>query len=145
LKDSAITGAALSATTTLAILAASANENDGCWGAINNVSHIVDGDDVTYGDQFLPRESAIGVGINAVAMGTWALIYTGLFRSFRFPKSLAPAIALTIGAYITDYYIVPKQYTPGIEKKISRNAIYTIYGVMALTLALAPLWKRRVN
>jgi hypothetical protein len=143
LKDTARTGAALSATTSVALLVASANENDGCWGAINSVSHIVDGDDVNYSDNFSRRDSLIGLGINAVAMLTWAMIYDAVFGSIRFPKSLGTAAVVTAAAYAIDYHVVPDRYSPGIEKKISRNAIYAVYVVLALTLSLAPFWNRK--
>jgi hypothetical protein len=138
LKDSLTTGSLLSATTTVAVLAASANENRGSWGAVNSISHIVDGDDVTYGDEFSFRGSSIGVGINATAMVVWAIIHRVLFGKVKFPGSLATAAALTAGAYVIDYHIVPKQFSPGIEKKISRNAIYCIYAIMALTVSCFP-------
>jgi len=143
LINGAKTGTILTLTTTAAILAATLNERKGAWGAINNVCHMFDGDDVEYSDEFSPRESSIGLAVNATAMGTWAVMYHVLFGKITIPKSFLTAALFTAGAYTVDYYIVPDRYTPGIEHKISKRAIFAIYLVLALTLALAPLWSRK--
>ncbi len=143
LKNTLRNGAVLTVATTAAILTASANENKGSWGALNSVSHIVDGDEKTYGDEFSPRDSTIGFAINSSAMFAWGMLYDLAFGQIPFPKSLASASIFTAGAYLVDYYIVPKQYTPGIEKKISKNAIFCMYAVIVVTLALSPRWNKR--
>jgi hypothetical protein len=143
LVNGAKTGAALTAVTTAHLLAASANETDGAWGAINNISHIVDGDDVEYSNDFSTRDSSVGLAINGTAMFIWGWLYELVFGRVEFPQSIATATVFTAGAYAVDYYIVPKQYTPGIEHKISKNAIITAYVLMGLVLALAPFWTRR--
>jgi hypothetical protein len=140
LRDTCAIGAALTGTTTLAVLAASGTENAGSWGAINSVSHIVDGDDVQYENCFSVRDSLIGLGINSTAMFSWAFLYSGLFGSIRWPKTLLSGTAMAAAAYVTDYYIVPKRYTPGIEKKIGPKSIFVVYAIIAITLALSPLY-----
>jgi hypothetical protein len=143
LLNGARTGAVLTATTTASIMIADTLENGAAWSAVNNVSHIVDGDDKVYSGEFSPRDSSIGLAINATAMGTWAILYEGIFGAVQFPKSLITSALFTSGAYAVDYYIVPDQYTPGIEHKISKRAIFVTYAIMALTLAFSPLWNRR--
>ncbi len=133
-------GLALSLTTALALLYASSQENNGPWGAFNYVCHMVDGDDAIYSDGFQPRESLLGLALNASAMAAWGVIYDFLFGGADLPGSLFTAALVTVGAYFIDYHLVPKRFTPGIENKISKNAIYRVYGVLALTLALSPLW-----
>jgi predicted transglutaminase-like protease len=76
-------------------------------------------------------------------MLVWGIIYIVLFGRLSMPKSLAAASLITGGAYVLDYHLVPKQYTPGIEKKISKKAIFFTYVVMAATLALSPAINRR--
>jgi hypothetical protein len=135
-------GSLLTLTTTAAILAVSANENDGAWGAINSISHMVYGDDEAYSNSFEPKQSSIGIAINGTAMVVWAIIYEVLFGKVKFPRSAATAAAYTAGAYIVDYYLVPKQYTPGIEQKISKKGIFGIYAILALTLFATSFWSR---
>jgi hypothetical protein len=143
LVNGARTGAALSLTSAAALLVLSANENDGQWGAINSISHIVDGDSRVYTDSYDGRSSAIGLTINTVAMMTWGSVYEAAFGKVELPTSLCAAAALTGAAYLLDYHIVPPRYTPGIERKISKKAVFTAYGIMALTLALSPLFRHR--
>jgi hypothetical protein len=134
-----------SVTTTTAMIAASANENDGPWGAVNNVCHIVDGDDARYKDAFDSRDSVVGMALNSSAMASWSVLYELLFGRVPFGPSLLAGAATAAGAYLVDYHVVPKRFTPGIEHKISRNAIFSIYVVLGLTYALSPLWKKGQN
>ena len=143
LADGAKQGVILAAATATTVAAADYLENGAAWGAINSISHIVDGDRKEYGSTFSPRDSAIGLGINSFAMLVWGIIYIVLFGRLSMPKSLAAASLITGGAYVLDYHLVPKQYTPGIEKKISKKAIFFTYVVMAATLALSPAINRR--
>jgi hypothetical protein len=143
LINGAKNGAALIVTTTTSLLLASANENDGAWGAINNVSHIVDGDETVYGDRFSMRDSSVGLAINSTAMLVWGLIYEVFFGRIELPRSLVSASFFAVAAYLVDYHLVPKRLTPGIEHKISRNSVYFMYLVIVFTLFLSPRWTRR--
>ena len=45
-------------------------------------------------------------------------------------------------AYFIDYKVVPKQLTPGIEKRLSHRSVLLAYAALALGLALSPVWNK---
>lgn len=136
------TGLALSLTTTAAIAIASHKENNSPWAALNCVAHIIDGDDKDQPLGFTPRETGLGLAVNATAMALWGVLYHGALSVTRTRSTpLTAALATTI-AYIIDYKIVPKRFTPGIEKRLSQTAILTAYAVLGATLAASPQWNK---
>jgi hypothetical protein len=50
-------------------------------------------------------------------------------------QPILDAAAVTAGAYITDYYLVPKRFTPGFEKRVSGKSLFAIYVALAVGLA----------
>jgi hypothetical protein len=42
-------------------------------------------------------------------------------------------------AYLTDYYLVPRRFTPGFELSLSRRSFPWIYGALAVGMLL-PEW-----
>ena len=83
--------------------------------------------------------TGMGLLFKSAAAMFWAGLYEKWFAP-RIGKSLqrsalrplVGAAAVTAGAYITDYYLVPKRLTPGFEKRVSGKALATIYGALAL-------------
>ena len=137
------TGVMLSMSTTAAILIASAWENNAPWAALNCVAHIVDGDERAQPQDFAVRESGLGVAVNAAAMGAWAVLYEGALEVTGAKSTVWTAVSAAACAYVIDYYVVPKRYTPGIEKRLSGRGIAFAYGVLAATLALSGTWHKR--
>ncbi|CAI07401.1 hypothetical protein ebA2309 [Aromatoleum aromaticum EbN1] len=58
---------------------------------------------------------------------------------FRSARRSARGAAVAAGAYVTDYYLVPKRFTPGYEKRLSGQSLALIYGALALGLAAGAL------
>jgi hypothetical protein len=53
------------------------------------------------------------------------------------------AVAVSAGAYVTDYYLIPKRFTPGYEMRLSGRAMALIFGALALGLAGGTLLERK--
>ena len=134
------TGLALAATTNAAIMLASDKENGSPWAALNSVAHIVDGDDKEQPMDYSQRESLLGVAVNGTAMSAWGVLYEGALAVTHTKSSPLTAILATVTAYVIDYKIVPKRYTPGIENRLSQTSVLLAYAGMAVTFALSPLW-----
>jgi len=137
------TGFALAVTTNAAIMLASDKENGSPWAAINAIAHIVDGDEKAQPLDYSSRESALGIGINGTAMATWGVLYEGALLVTRTKSSPLTAVLAATTAYVTDYKVVPKQFTPGIEKRLSQKSIGIIYAVLAATFALSETWNKK--
>ena len=116
------TGFVLAAATNAAIMLASDKENNAPWAALN--------------------ESWLGIGVNGTAMCAWGVIYEGALLVTKTRSNLLTALLGTTVAYFIDYKLVPPQFTPGIEKRVSHNAVLAAYAGIALGFALSPLWNK---
>lgn len=134
------TGFALAATTTAVIMLASDRENGSPWAAVNSVAHIVDGDDVVQPTEYAPRESWLGIGVNGTAMCVWGVLYEAGLQVTGAKSGVLPAIVGTLASYFIDYKVVPKQYTPGIEARLSPQSVWAAYAALGVTLTLSGLW-----
>ena len=112
------------------------------WAALNCVAHIVDGDDKEQPAEYSPRESRLGILVNGTAMSAWGVLYEGALLVTNTKSSLLTAVLATAAAYVIDYKIVPKQFTPGIEKRLSPQSVLASYAAMTAMFALSPLWNR---
>ena len=136
------TGFVLAAATNAAIMLASDKENNAPWAALNCVAHIIDGDEKVQPTAYSPRESWLGIGVNGTAMCAWGVIYEGALLVTKTRSNLLTALLGTTVAYFIDYKLVPPQFTPGIEKRVSHNAVLAAYAGIALGFALSPLWNK---
>ncbi len=136
------TGLVLAAATNAAIMLASDRENNAPWAALNCVAHIIDGDDKVQPTAYSPRESWLGIGVNGTAMCAWGVLYEGALLVTKTRSSVFTALLGTAIAYFIDYKVVPTQFTPGIEKRISHNSVLAAYAAIALGFALSPLWNK---
>ncbi len=134
------TGLALAATTTAVIMLASDKENGSPWAAVNSVAHIVDGDDVVQPTEYSPRESWLGILVNGTAMCAWGVLYEGALQVTGAKSTVLTALLGTAASYVIDYKVVPKQYTPGIENRLSPQSVGLAYAALGVTLALSGLW-----
>jgi hypothetical protein len=139
------TGLVLAATTTATIMLMSDTENGAPWAAINAVTHIVDGDDVTQPQVFSPRESGLGIVINGTAMSAWGILYEGALALTKTRSNLLTGGLAAAIAWVIDYKVVPPRFAPGIEKKLSRNGIFVSYAIMGITFGLSSLWNKQKN
>jgi len=137
------TGLALAAATNAVIMLASDRENGSPWAALNCVAHIVDGDDKQQPTGYSPRESRLGIFVNGTAMSAWGVLYEGALLVTRTKSSPLTAALATAAAYFIDYKVVPKQFTPGIEKRLSSQSVLAAYAAMAVIFALSPLWNKK--
>ena len=136
------TGFVLAATTNAAIMLASDKENGSPWAALNSVAHIVDGDEKEQPAAYSPRESLLGITVNGTAMCAWGVLYEGALLVTKTRSSMLTALLGTTAAYLIDYKVVPKQFTPGIEKRLSHNSVLLAYAALAFGFALSPVWNK---
>jgi hypothetical protein len=144
--DSVRTGAIAGGATTATVVALGQVEDGEAVAPVNAISHIVWGDEAA--EQTAPsvKYTAVGLALNAAAIVGWAAVYH-LVRSLRRkPRPLdavTDAAGVTAAAYATDYYVVPKRFTPGFEKRLSGRSLAITYGVLAAGLALGGLAARK--
>lgn len=146
-KDTLKSGLVASAATTLAVNALGEMEEGNAISPINAVSHILWGNRAARQSEASIKYTLSGGLLNTAAIVGWAGVHRILFGRRRMTPTVAGAIAQGCAtsalAYVTDYYIVPKRFTPGFEKRLSNGALLAVYGTLALALAAGNLKGRR--
>lgn len=122
---------------------------------LNATSHIAWGDKAAKEDEADAKHTAVGAGLNAAAMYAWSAVLEGAFGKWvrraeqdgtsPLLRAAVAGASVSALAYVTDYYVVPKRFTPGFEKRLSPWALATTYGVLAASLAVGSLWAQRTE
>jgi len=114
---------------------------------LNATSHILWGEQATWRNQPTLKYTGVGVLLTYGAAVFWAALYEKLFgRARRSARSQHPvaegalraiggAAAVSAGAYVTDYHLMPRRLTPGYERRVSGKSLATIFAALALGLA----------
>lgn len=134
-----VSGAAAGVATTVTALLAGRREAGSYAAPLNATSHAVWGEAAARQDDVSLKYTGVGLLFNCAASLFWAGFYEKWFASGAGRRQrramfrpLMGAAAVTAGAYVTDYYLVPKRLTPGFEKRVSGKSLATIYGALAL-------------
>lgn len=128
-------------------------EDDSFAAPINATSHVVWGDEAAQKDKPSLKYTFTGFLLNHASAIFWALLYEKFFgrrrvayASARRPvpeksltRPLVGAAAVTAAAYVTDYYLIPKRFTPGFEKRLSGKSLAAIFVTLAVGLAVCDL------
>jgi hypothetical protein len=135
--DGVVSSAAVAATAALR----SQVEGRSIWKPINAVSHIVWGWHAAKRRELSARYTGTGLILNLAACVFWAACYQAWRRAM--PRKNSPSTAAVVGigtsalAYITDYHVVPRRFTPGFELSLSRGSFPWIYGALAIGMILS--------
>ena len=125
IKRSLVSGTVSGITTSLAAALAGKRENASYAAPLNATSHILFGDEAARHNRASLKYTGTGFLLNHAATIMWAAVYEkwvepAVARWFARRPNLAPlapavsAVAVSAGAYVTDYYLVPKRFTPGL-------------------------------
>ncbi len=144
--DSVRSGVLAAAATTAAAGICGQLEGRQPIGPINAVSHILWGDRAARQTKFSLKHTLTGAALNAAAVTSWALLQELVFgrkqRRSTVGEAVTEGATVSALAYVTDYYLVPDRLTPGFEKRLSNKSLGTIYGVLAISLAIGALARR---
>lgn len=113
------------------------------WKPVDAISHIVWGPAAGSQRECTLRYTGLGLLLNGVACAFWSWLYE---RRRRFTGGLRTvvsdalyAIGTSAFAYVTDYHVVPRRFTPGFELILPRRSFPWLYGALALGLMI-PTW-----
>lgn len=100
---------------------------------INATSHITWGEEAARQNKASLKYTGMGALLNYGGSVFWALFYAGLTSRRHTPgRALLHGGIISTAAYITDYHVVPRRFTPGFEKRLPGKLlalIYTAFGV----------------
>ncbi len=105
---------------------------------INGISHIVWGPQAGNAQTVSVKYTVVGLTLNAIACWFWAALYRWGSRTAgtSSPEAVAGAAGIAALAYITDYHVVPRRFTPGFELCLSRRSFPWLYAALAAGLFL---------
>ena len=133
-----IIGAVSSLAVTVTAMVCGRAEGQSGWRPINAISHIAWGRKAAQKNLLTARYTGMGLLLNGLACGFWAWLYRHCRRSMRSPDSfllsVGSGVAISALAYVTDYYVVPRRFTPGFELTLSRRSFPWLYGALAVGL-----------
>jgi hypothetical protein len=139
--DTVKTGLLAGAGTTVAVMACGKAEAQGGIAPLNAVSHIPFGDKAARQDQASLKYTLTGLLLNMAAVSGWAAMQQWLVRRNKrsLLTHLAAGATTAATAYVVDYHVVPKRFTPGFEERLSPRSLAVVYGVLAVSLAAGSL------
>lgn len=133
-----ITGAASGVLSHLAAAAACGVRKGNSDLAMHAVSHIAWNDDPASHKGRHTHNLVIGSALHHGASLFWAVFFEALFGK-RAERNTASALVggatIATAAYVTDYHIVSKRFSPGFEAHASNRALFWIYAALAAGLA----------
>lgn len=112
--------------------------------ALNATSHVVWGEQAAMRNAPSLKYTAIGYVANHGASIFWAMFYELLgWRGKRTPaRALTDGALVAATAYVVDYHVVPKRFTPGFEKRLPNSALAAVYAALALGMSMRDLLRR---
>lgn len=156
---SVVSGTVAAMVMTLAASLAGKRETDSYAAPLNATSHILWGDQAARHDETSLKYTLTGFLLNHGAAIFWAALYEKWFAgsarraaqgssAMGGQSALRPLVGaalVTAGAYITDYHLVPRRFTPGFEMRLSGRSLALIYGTLALGLAATTIMRQGRN
>jgi len=142
----ALTSGAIAGTAASLAAAVAGRREAGSYAApLNATSHIVWGDRAALRNRPSLKYTATGIALTFGAAVFWASLYEKLFgRTEDAPPrhplaTLGGAALVSAGAYVIDYHLIPRRFTPGYEQRVSGRALAGIFAALALGLAARDL------
>ena len=148
LREGAVAGSAGSVLSTLALVELGRRQNGSAAAPINAASHWLWNEESLRQDAPTWRHTLTGALTQTAASVFWATLYAAAVghrpQAKRWPAAVAGGIATSAVAYVIDYTITPKRFTPGYEHRLDGKGLLLAYGALAAGFALgAMLLSRR--
>jgi hypothetical protein len=114
--------------------------------SLNAESHVLWGDEAARHDEVSLEYTGVGAATHLGACLFWSTIYEAAMgdTAATTPRDdYAGAAAVAAGAYVIDYHLVPKRFTPGFEMRYSTGDMLAFFATLVATLPLRRLLARR--
>ncbi len=144
--DVLISGTLAGIATALVASARGKVENRSVAAPLNATSHMIWGKRATWQKAPTLKYTGTGFLLHHAAAVLWATVYERLFGdkadTGTITKSLTHGALVSALAYLVDYHVVPKRFTPGFEERLSDRSLALIYAVLALSLPFRGLLQK---
>ena len=147
LRSATRSGAIAAGATAACVAVAGARDSGNAVAPLNATSHIAWGETAADVEHIDAKHTLTGIALHAGACVFWATFYEKWFGRAADRGEVGTALlggaAVAVAAYVTDYHVVPQRLTPGWEARISNRSLAAVYTVLALSLPLRGLMRRR--
>jgi hypothetical protein len=147
LREGAVAGTTAGALSSIVLAIVGKRENGSMAAPVNAASHWLWGDAALHEDRATLRHTGLGLFTQHAAAIFWAVLYSALHghrpEAKRVPDAIAGGIATSAAAYLVDYTVTPKRFTPGYEHRLDGKGMLAVYGALAVGFALGALALRR--
>ncbi len=139
LREGAVAGTAASVLSTLVLALVGRRQAGSAAAPVNAASHWLWGDESLRADAWDGRHTLVGALTQHAASIFWATLYARLYGHRAEAKepvqALAGGIATSAAAYVIDYTVTPRRFTPGYEHRLDGRGMLAVYGALALGFA----------
>jgi hypothetical protein len=108
---------------------------------LNAISHILWGNQAAREHNWSMKYTGSGLILNQLACLFWAGCCEAMTNA-RHPPRLSTAAAVSAVAYVTDYHVVPRRFTPGFELLFPRRIFPILYAALAMSLVAGGRMRR---
>ena len=147
LRKAMVSGAVASVLSTISLAFLGKSELDRTAAPVNGPSQWIWGRHAPFKNRFSWQYTVVGYAIHHAASVFWAIFHEKhqeqLDPATGSGALIVPAIVTTAAAYVVDFYVVPKRLSPGFEQRLSKGALFIVYGTFALGLAGGALINRQ--
>ena len=138
LKDGVVRSQIVALSAAASVVLVGQIENGDGVTPLNNVSHIVFGEDGFDQSELSIKYTGSALLLNQISVLSWALLHEWIFGRARdkgqWPISLAGGFLVSALAYVVDFKIAPDRYKPGFERLLSNRGLLAVYLLLALAL-----------
>lgn len=108
---------------------------------LNGISHILWGPHAGNVKTMNAKYTLAGLALNTGACWFWAWLYRkGAYNVYASTSGAAAgAVGVAALAYVTDYHLIPRRFTPGFELSLSRYSFPWLYAALAAGLFIPHL------
>jgi hypothetical protein len=140
LREGTVAGTAAGLLSSVVLAAVGKRQAGSMAAPVNAASHWLWGDRALHEDRATVRHTGLGLLTQHAAAIFWAALYAALYghraEAKRLPDAIAGGIATSAAAYLIDYTITPKRFTPGYEHRLDGKGMLAVYGALAVGFAL---------
>jgi hypothetical protein len=144
-RDGAVSGAAASVASALVLLACGAREQRRASAPLNAVSHWIWDEAAVRQNRPSVRFTLLGYVIHHGAAVFWASLYEKFLArpNDSVARTLQKTALSSAVACIVDFKFTPRRFTPGYERRLSKQSLFLVYSAFAIGMAGAGLLKDR--
>ena len=136
LREGAVAGTLAGAVSSLVLAAIGRRQAGSVAAPVNAASHWLWGDESLHEDRATLRHTGVGLLTQHAASIFWATLYALVHghrpEAKRLPDAIAGGIATSAAAFVIDYSIVPKRFTPGYEHRLDGKGMLAVFAALAV-------------